>query len=217
MAGGKESPRQKMIGMMYLVLTALLALNVSKQIVAAFITLNNKLDASAEIIQANAIDSYGKIDKKKAGIVALNGDLSELTIWEDKAFSLKEETASLVGFLLSECNDMIKESEGVDWIDDKDTNGNITKLRSLSEIEGMDNYDIPTSMFVGGNPNEPNKRGVEIVNRIHQFRNLVCEIMGNYSSKKMKFTFKAPNEAKDLPAALSTANAVDTASITQFL
>ncbi len=30
MAGGKETPRQKMVGMMYLVLTALLALNVSK-------------------------------------------------------------------------------------------------------------------------------------------------------------------------------------------
>ena len=29
MAGGKETPRQKMISMMYLVLTALLALNVS--------------------------------------------------------------------------------------------------------------------------------------------------------------------------------------------
>jgi hypothetical protein len=216
MAGGKETPRQKMIGMMYLVLTALLALNVSKQIVGAFITLNNKLDASAEIIQTNASDSYGKIDKKKAGIIALNGELTDLKIWEDKAFSLKKETASLVGFLLSECNEMIKESEGVDWIEDKDDNGNITKLKSLSDINGMDNYDIPTNMFVGGNPNEPNKRGIEIVNRIHEFRNLVCEIMGNYSTEKKKFTFTAPSDAKDLPAALKTVNSVDTASIIQF-
>ena len=36
MAHGKETPRQKMIGMMYLVLTALLALNVSKEAVEAF-------------------------------------------------------------------------------------------------------------------------------------------------------------------------------------
>ena len=36
MAGGKETPRQKMIGMMYLVLTALLALNVSKSVLDAF-------------------------------------------------------------------------------------------------------------------------------------------------------------------------------------
>ncbi|MGD0340199.1 MAG: hypothetical protein ABSA76_00625 [Bacteroidales bacterium] len=36
MAHEKLSPRQKMIGMMYLVLTAMLALNVSKEAVKAF-------------------------------------------------------------------------------------------------------------------------------------------------------------------------------------
>ena len=35
MAGGKISPRQKMINMMYLVLTALLALNISKDMLKA--------------------------------------------------------------------------------------------------------------------------------------------------------------------------------------
>ena len=43
MAGGKETPRQKMIGMMYLVLTALLALNVSKEIINAFVTQDEQL------------------------------------------------------------------------------------------------------------------------------------------------------------------------------
>jgi hypothetical protein len=36
MAHGKETPRQKMIGMMYLVLTAMLALNVAKEVLDAF-------------------------------------------------------------------------------------------------------------------------------------------------------------------------------------
>jgi len=43
MAGGKETPRQKMIGMMYLVLTALLALNVSKQILDAFVAIEENI------------------------------------------------------------------------------------------------------------------------------------------------------------------------------
>ena len=43
MGGGKETPRQKMIGLMYLVLMAMLAMNVSKEIINAFVTLNNKL------------------------------------------------------------------------------------------------------------------------------------------------------------------------------
>jgi hypothetical protein len=36
MGHGKETPRQKMIGMMYLVLTAMLALNVSAEVLEAF-------------------------------------------------------------------------------------------------------------------------------------------------------------------------------------
>jgi gliding motility-associated protein GldM len=46
MAGGKETPRQKMIGMMYLVLTALLALQVTSAILEKFVLLNNSLEQS---------------------------------------------------------------------------------------------------------------------------------------------------------------------------
>jgi gliding motility-associated protein GldM len=44
MAGGKETPRQKMIGMMYLVLTALLALNVSTAVLDKFLVINATLE-----------------------------------------------------------------------------------------------------------------------------------------------------------------------------
>lgn len=43
MAGGKETPRQKMIGMMYLVLTALLALQVSNAVLEKFAILESTL------------------------------------------------------------------------------------------------------------------------------------------------------------------------------
>ena len=36
MAGGKQSPRQKMINLMYLVFIAMLALNMSKEVLTAF-------------------------------------------------------------------------------------------------------------------------------------------------------------------------------------
>ena len=51
MGGGKETPRQKMVGLMYLVLMALLAMNVSKEIINAFVTLNNKLEGSIEQVE----------------------------------------------------------------------------------------------------------------------------------------------------------------------
>lgn len=47
MAGGKETPRQRMIGMMYLVLTALLALQVSNQILQKFVLINEGLERTS--------------------------------------------------------------------------------------------------------------------------------------------------------------------------
>ena len=43
MAGGKQTPRQKMIGILYLVLLGLVALNVSDSILEAFKNLTDSL------------------------------------------------------------------------------------------------------------------------------------------------------------------------------
>ena len=56
MAQGRLTPRQKMINMMYLVLTALLALNISKEIINAFVTVNESL-----VVSRDNIDNKNKI------------------------------------------------------------------------------------------------------------------------------------------------------------
>ncbi len=56
MASGKLSPRQKMINLMYLVLTALLALNVSAEVLQAFQNLADSLQNTAEQFQKNNSD-----------------------------------------------------------------------------------------------------------------------------------------------------------------
>lgn len=72
MAGKKETPRQKMIGMMYLVLTALLALQVSNAVLEKFAIINETLGQLIEDTgAANArelariIESGGKSEKEK--------------------------------------------------------------------------------------------------------------------------------------------------------
>lgn len=228
MAGGKETPRQKMIGMMYLVLTALLALNVSKQIVAAFVTLNDKLDASATIINNKNEDTHAEFDKKRAALIATKGDMKLFELWEARAKDLKYETAILVDYILNECNEMIKTSEGKDWIEEgeagkkKVTNSAgeekevVIKLKPLMEIGGMDNYDIPTNMFVGGNPNAPVQRGLDIRVKIHEYRDKVATMMGSYKSGQKEYTFAPPADIAGLPDALKTCNPADTAKISQF-
>jgi len=43
MASGKETPRQKMINLMYLVFIAMLALNMSKEVLTAFGLMNEQV------------------------------------------------------------------------------------------------------------------------------------------------------------------------------
>nr|MBC8344315.1 hypothetical protein [Bacteroidota bacterium] len=64
MAGYKETPRQKMIGMMYLVLTALLALNVSKEILDAFVVVNKGLVKTNEILFDKNDDLFSEFAKQ---------------------------------------------------------------------------------------------------------------------------------------------------------
>lgn len=89
MSGGKETPRQKMIGMMYLVLTALLALNVSSAVLEKFAIMNTTLiELKTENNDINekklaAIQgSTSTADKVKAAIAAAKEirELSKRTV-----------------------------------------------------------------------------------------------------------------------------------------
>jgi gliding motility-associated protein GldM len=61
-----KEPRQKMINMMYLVLTALLALNVSSEILNAFVTVNNSITKSNGLINdKNALTFKSFAEKLK--------------------------------------------------------------------------------------------------------------------------------------------------------
>jgi len=66
MSGGDLPPRQKMIGMMYLVLTALLAMNVSKSILDAFVNINSGIQLTGVTIDANNGFVYQQFDKARA-------------------------------------------------------------------------------------------------------------------------------------------------------
>ena len=55
-----ETPRQKMIGMMYLVYLALLALNVSAMLLNSFITVSDTMDKSNQAVLEKVDDTYTK-------------------------------------------------------------------------------------------------------------------------------------------------------------
>ena len=63
MAGGKETPRQKMIGLVYLALTALLAMNITSTVLDKFISINKSLEKAIA-------DERGRNDMTVAAISA---------------------------------------------------------------------------------------------------------------------------------------------------
>ncbi|WP_276345691.1 gliding motility protein GldM [Daejeonella sp. JGW-45] len=65
MAGGKETPRQKMIGILYLVLLGLVALNVSDSILEAFKNLTDSLNTSTENVQSGVDATYASFEATK--------------------------------------------------------------------------------------------------------------------------------------------------------
>lgn len=90
MAGGNLSPRQKMINMMYLVLTALLALNVSAEILKAFHLVEVSLDKSTANIEKKNEVTFKAIDKYHGEFAS---DANGTDIWNraKKVNSLSDE------------------------------------------------------------------------------------------------------------------------------
>ena len=66
MAAGKLSPRQKMINLMYLVFIAMLALNMSKEVLSAFGLMNEKFESSNTASVASNTSMLAALDTKAA-------------------------------------------------------------------------------------------------------------------------------------------------------
>jgi gliding motility-associated protein GldM len=216
MAGGKETPRQKMIGMMYLVLTALLALNVSKEIVVAFITLNDKLDQSTAAIEYK--NAVGYQDFENYYNVPQTREL--VKTWRPKAQQIEKMANRVHDFYLDETNKLIKAVEGdaKEWVIQEE--GGKRKLANLMDIGSKDDYDAATRLFVGDRNNIV-EAGKALMTEMHVFRDSLCYIISTYESGKNNFTFSpkfdgASMSAEELNAALATANPKDTAKIKQL-
>ncbi len=106
MAGGNISPRQKMINMMYLVLTALLAMNVSKEILNAFVTVNNSIVKSNEVISEKNKATYTAF----ANAVADPNTKEKAIIWKAKADKIKAVADEVNKFIDIQKEELIKGS-----------------------------------------------------------------------------------------------------------
>jgi gliding motility-associated protein GldM len=124
-----------MIGMMYLVLTALLALNVSKEILDAFVTINAGLENTGSSFDKDIAGLYARFDEKKSV-----DPLRVTPNWE-KAQQAKAKSKEINQYIDLLKKQLIRETEG--FVNHEEDTAR------LMYVDGKDNYDVSTEIMIG--------------------------------------------------------------------
>ena len=125
-----KEPRQKMINMMYLVLTALLALNVSSEILNAFKTVNSSLEKSNTTIANSTATIMTSLQQKLSD----PSTAEKARIWYPRAQQVQQYAADISNYIQGLKNKILTEAGG-------DPNNPDKSYKD-------DNLDIPTRMMV---------------------------------------------------------------------
>jgi len=129
MAGGNISPRQKMINMMYLVLTALLALNVSKEVLNSFFEVNKGITRSTINFNAKNGDTYAAFD------AAAEVNPVKAGPFREQAYSVKNEADKLVAILQQMKYDLVLAADKKVYLgsetDIKDEEGDLVEEKAI--------------------------------------------------------------------------------------
>lgn len=166
MAGYKETPRQKMIAMMYLVLTSLLALNVSKEIIDTFIVMNESMEATNETFTNKNEQTYSKFAQQ----YALNQ--KKVQAYWDSAQRVQHLTQEMIDYI-----DSIKAAVII-GTDSRIRTVEEAMTTPLNQIKAKDRYTEPTRFFFGrSTTGEEGTAGV-LKRRINYYRGEMLQIMG---------------------------------------
>lgn len=152
MAGLPRDPRQKMINVMYLVLTAILALNVSHEVIDAFKVVDKSLITSNSNITASNNTLYKSLEDK----LTEPQSKEKAAIWEPKAMIAKSLSANMMTYIDSLKLALKKAADlQIKW--DPKGKDSVEDFRE-------DNLDASTRMF------ETNGKGKELKDRLDQYR-----------------------------------------------
>src|ERR1700753_131006 len=101
-----KEPRQKMINMMYLVLTALLALNVSVEVLNAFKTVNASIEKSKGVVDVKNNSTYNNF----AAAAKDPQTAAKAAIWAPKAAQAQQLSTTLTNYIAGLKTQLINES-----------------------------------------------------------------------------------------------------------
>lgn len=183
MATLKLPPRQKMINMMYLVLTAILALNVSKEVLDSFVRLDADLVRSERSHDQQALNEYADLERSARMIPEKYREpFTQAEAVRVDADSLVHHIEVMKAMVIAECEGLaigqvlFKAADGSD------------SLMALDAIERKDDRDALTHILVGSEPARPKEgphTALDLKSRIHRFRD---RLTGSIGEKEPQLT-----------------------------
>ena len=154
-----------MIGMMYLVYTALLALNVSAEVLKSFVTVNEALEITNENYRKKIEFTYNTFQR------AFFANETKVEDKWNKALQVKEKSEEMYNFIEETKWGLIAASEGIPLEE--------AKVLNPRDIAKQDNYDDPTRFFVGVDEAAHNGKGYELVDKLNEYREFLINILGD--------------------------------------
>ncbi len=152
-----KEPRQKMINMMYLVLTALLALNVSSEILNAFKTVDKSLMTATGVAEKKNSDIFKSFQKK----IEDPTTREKAEIWLPKAQKAKAISDEVYNYIEALKQELKKEAG--------------LKLVEGKEDFKEDDLDAATRLFISAPPTGKGK-GKELFDKLKNFKDQLLTI-----------------------------------------
>lgn len=109
MAGGKLTPRQKMINLMYLVFIAMLAMNMSKEVLSAFGLMNEKFESANASAKETNQQMMMALDAKAS---EAKGEFAVAAVTAHKVQAATKKFSDFVGTLKEEVLKGVKPEDG---------------------------------------------------------------------------------------------------------
>ncbi len=139
MSNTKETPRQKMISMMYLVLTCLLALNVSREVLDGFVTINESIESGNAGLKGNTskmMHSFNEaIELGHHEFIPYYSKAKQVTALTRHSFEYIEQLKKALKLYT-------EDQEGAD-------------TSRLGKLERLDDVDRPTYFLIGDDEAKP--------------------------------------------------------------
>ncbi|HCQ11816.1 gliding motility protein GldM [Flavobacterium sp.] len=173
MAGGKLTPRQKMINLMYLVFIAMLAMNMSKEVLSAFGLMNEKFEGANESAKATNEQMMLALDTKAS---EAKGEFAVAAVTAHKVEAATKKFYDFVGTLKAEV------LQGVEAEDGK------LPYESMDKADNLDH-----SWFTGDGYTA---RGKEVIAAIEAYKADMKAALGN--EKKYSAILNEVNKKFDL-------------------